>query len=230
MQERIYITDISKAIEISKAMKFEYYIWKINEFGEIYEILSSPKELAYICKAQCNADAIRTIDCGIIFFNKEILMRLDMFTSLPPTNIVFSRDILLAEDYPDIMIGVNQFTVLDPSIHSIPFDIIRNMITLESHLLSLANTVPIDYGDISGHYTIQQLLSINVAAGLLTFNPDSNHTMGIYKSMISLNKADKLSLKIYDNPIYNIFLSEFVVTKKKAIRLYYYINFLNLNK
>lgn len=230
MQERIYITDISIAIEISKAMKHEYYIWRVNEFGEIYEILSSPKELAYICKAQCGQNSIRTMDSEIIFFNKEILMRMSIFNELPQTKIVYSRDVLLAEDYPDNMIGVNSFTQLDPAVHSIPFDIIRKMITLESYTMSLLNSIPIDYGEISNYPAIQQLLTINVSAGLLTFNPDHNHTMGIYKGMLSLNKSDKIYLKIYDNSIYNIFLSEFIITKKKNIRLCYYINFLNLNR
>lgn len=60
------------------------------------------------------------------------------------------------------------------------------------------------------------LNSLKADDGCKLYKLTDKHIISIFAGMVPLNKVDKLDIKIYDNPMHNTFLVDYIVQKKKS--------------
>jgi hypothetical protein len=60
-----------------------------------------------------------------------------------------------------------------------------------------------------------KLRDLKVDSGSLLATIDRWHVITLFAGLLPLNKSDDLAIKLYDNPIDEKFLIQYIVTKKK---------------
>lgn len=90
------------------------------------------------------------------------------------------------------------------------------------------NSYHIEYGEITNDESFQLYKALKSADGTYLYNPKDTilYQMYLYNGAIPVNKMDKVFLEIYDYP--KIFISKFIVYKKKLNPIEVYFKFVKL--
>lgn len=91
-----------------------------------------------------------------------------------------------------------------------------------------SNTQPFVYSESAVTQFLELLKSLKADDGSKFLSVDPKHIISVYSGMVPVNKADKMSMTVYDNPMDNKFLMKFEVYKKKQDPIEIYSFFLRV--
>ena len=137
----------------------------------------------------------------------------------PSLDDVLKKYIYVAQAEIPYIIDGNDDIIFAPAYHMINHmnDIMLGLNMYKFHSTSSINNggmIELDENIVS--QVVNKMSSMKADDGAVMTAVDPNHIITIFSGMLPLNKADKLSIKIYDQPIENKFLVSYTVFKKKS--------------
>lgn len=206
--------------DICKAMKMDYFLVEINiTIGEISNIYGTDSTFSTLSSYRPKNNVQNIYQYISFITSKSAISDLSLLLCTP-TEYLRIYDNYIINDSKNDILNINNNVIDFRGVNKF-----KEIITKINHVVNTWNCS--DYGIINEDQSIIKLGECKVADNIIPYIKDKYY-MVIYKGIVPNAKADKLSLKIYD-PYDNskLFLSEFIVRKKKNMELSFYYLYLN---